>query len=31
VTYQVDPIPAGIYTFCCKLHPGEMNGEFVAA
>ena len=28
-TYQVDPIPAGIYTFYCKLHIAEMQGQFV--
>ena len=30
-TYEVDPIPAGTYTFYCKVHAGSMNGTFVAA
>ena len=31
ITYTVDPFPAGIYTFFCKIHPSEMNGQFVVA
>lgn len=30
MTYQVDAIPAGIYTFKCLVHPREMVGHFVA-
>jgi plastocyanin len=29
ITYKVDPIPAGIYTFYCKFHPAQMQGQFV--
>jgi plastocyanin len=28
-TYEVDAIPAGIYTFHCKFHISEMQGQFV--
>lgn len=29
ITYDVDPIPAGIYKFYCKYHPAQMQGQFV--
>lgn len=29
VTYEVDPIPAGIYRFKCSVHPSLMVGQFV--
>jgi plastocyanin len=29
ITYEVDPIPAGIYRFYCKFHPVQMQGQFV--
>jgi plastocyanin len=29
ITYEVDPIPAGIYRFYCQFHIGEMQGQFV--
>ncbi len=30
VTYEIPPIPAGSYTFYCKVHPGPMQGTFIA-
>jgi plastocyanin len=29
ITYKVDPIPAGMYTFYCQYHAGLMKGQFV--
>jgi plastocyanin len=31
ITYKVKAIPAGTYTFYCKIHPTAMNGTFVVA
>lgn len=31
VTYNVDPLDAGIYYFHCDIHPTSMFGTFVAA
>ncbi len=30
VTYNVDALPAGDYSFKCDIHP-EMNGKFISA
>ena len=31
VVYQVDPLPAGTYSFECDLHANRMRGTFVVA
>jgi plastocyanin len=31
ITYNVDPLPAGIYYFQCDVHPQPMNGAFIVA
>jgi plastocyanin len=30
VTYRVDPLPPGAYTFRCDIHPTQMFGTFIS-